>query len=149
MIDLQSAAGDGLLREALGRKPLLALDFDGTLSPLVPQPSAAAMDPRVPPLLTPLIAKMPVAIVSGRGIVDLAARVPIKGMDLVGNHGNEWGPTADAPAVDAGPSSSQARLAQQRQVCLDWARELAPPLRAVVPRARRRQMCDACVALPC
>jgi trehalose 6-phosphate phosphatase len=91
------------------------------------------MDPRVPPLLTPLIAKMPVAIVSGRGIVDLAARVPIKGMDLVGNHGNEWGPTADAPAVDAGPSSSQARLAQQRQVCLDWARELAPPLAALGP----------------
>ena len=41
MIDLQSAAGDGLLLDALGRNPLLALDFDGTLSPLVPLPHAA------------------------------------------------------------------------------------------------------------
>jgi trehalose 6-phosphate phosphatase len=137
MIDLQSAAGDGLLLEALEKKPLLALDFDGTLSPLVPQPSAAAMDPRVPPLLAPLMARMPVAIVSGRGIVDLAARVPMKGLDLVGNHGNEWGPTLDS-ALDASagqtePSPAQARQAQQRQVCLEWARKLAAPLAALGP----------------
>jgi len=126
MIDLESAEGNALLLDALGRKPLLALDFDGTLSPLVPQPSDAAMDPRVPPLLEPLKATMPVAIVSGRGIVDLTARVPIEGLDLVGNHGNEWG--QDTREDGQEPSAAQARQAQQRQVCVDWAAELAAPL---------------------
>jgi trehalose 6-phosphate phosphatase len=135
MIDLQSAAGDNLLLGALGRKPLLALDFDGTLSPLVPQPAAAAMDPRVPPLLEPLKARMPVAIVSGRGIVDLAARVPVEGLLLVGNHGNEWdaGSAGEDASPAAGESTARARSAQQRQVCLDWAAALAGPLAAMGP----------------
>ena len=95
MIDLQSAAGDGLLLEALRRQPLLALDFDGTLAPIVPQPADATIDPRVPPLLSPLQARLPLAIVSGRGIDDLAARVPLDGLMLVGNHGNEWAGEGD------------------------------------------------------
>jgi trehalose 6-phosphate phosphatase len=134
MIDLLSPAGEPLLLDALRNRPLLALDFDGTLSPLVPQPSAAAMDPRVPALLEPLAQKMPVAIVSGRGIVDLAARVPVKGLDLVGNHGNEWGPDTTAssgkPSV-SDPSAAQVREAQQRRICRDWAAELAAPLAAL------------------
>jgi trehalose 6-phosphate phosphatase len=139
MIDLRSSAGEALLLEALRGRPLLALDFDGTLSPLVAQPAAAAMDPRVPPLLAPLMAKMPVAIVSGRGIVDLAARVPVKGLLLVGNHGNEWGreETAAPPAALASPLAATPPLAAaerrawQQQVCLDWAAALAAPLAAL------------------
>lgn len=125
MIDLQSTAGDALLLEALRSNPLLALDFDGTLSPLVAQPAAAAMDARVPPLLEPLIARLPVAIVSGRGIVDLAARVPLKGLTLVGNHGNEWAATDPAPTFGRAADSGAP---DPRQVCLAWAAELAAPL---------------------
>lgn len=127
MIDLQSAAGDVLLLDALRNNPLLALDFDGTLSPLVQQPAAAAMDPRVPSLLEPLLARMPVAIVSGRGIVDLAARVPMEGLTLVGNHGNEWVPQA-APATGTSPAAGGSGSADPRQVCIDWAAQLAKPL---------------------
>lgn len=132
MIDLQSAAGDGLLADALRRNPLLALDFDGTLSPIVPVPAAAAMDPRIPPLLPPLMARMPVAVVSGRGITDLAGRVPVKGLILVGNHGNEWGPGDDR---DGGgePGPGAGHTARQRQICLDWAVALAAPLAALGP----------------
>jgi trehalose 6-phosphate phosphatase len=132
MIDLQSAAGDALLADALGRNPLLALDFDGTLSPLVPIPEAAAMDPRVPPLLPPLIARMPVAIVSGRGLADLAARVPVKGVTLVGNHGNEWGP-ADGRDAAGQPGPGAERDARQRKICREWAAALAEPLTALGP----------------
>jgi trehalose 6-phosphate phosphatase len=133
MIDLLSPEGEALLGNAVAARPLLALDFDGTLSPLVPQPSAAAMDPRVPGLLAPLMARMPVAIVSGRGLVDLAARVPIKGLDLVGNHGNEraWAGDASPAADDTSPAG--AGDLRQRQVCLDWATELAAPLAAMGP----------------
>lgn len=134
MIHLQTAAGEALLLECLRRRPLLALDFDGTLSPLVPQPSAAAMDPRVPPLLEPLIAVMPVAIVSGRGIADLADRVPFDGLTLVGNHGNEWlpgqGPRASVgTAVPGGKVGAGAAPGiDAKQVCRDWAARLAAPL---------------------
>ncbi|MBA3476929.1 MAG: trehalose-phosphatase [Lautropia sp.] len=124
MIHLQSAAGDALLLECLRNRPLLALDFDGTLSPLVPQPAAATMDPRVPPLLGPLMAMMPVAIVSGRGIVDLAARVPLTGVTLVGNHGNEWLP-GERPSVSIDRASAGL---DPGQVCLAWAADLAAPL---------------------
>lgn len=128
MIDLQSAAGDGLLLDALGRRPLLALDFDGTLSPLVPEPDAAAMDPRIAPLLPPLMSRMPVAIVSGRGLGDLSARVPITGLTLVGNHGNEWLRDADGDSPQSGE-----RKARQRQICLDWTAALAASLAALGP----------------
>jgi trehalose 6-phosphate phosphatase len=127
MIDLQSAAGDGLLQEALGRKPLLALDFDGTLAPIVPEPAEATIDPRVLPLLEPLKRRLPLAIVSGRGIDDLTARIPLTGLDLVGNHGNEWG----GNAVDAETSAAGERRARQRQVVGEWAAELQPALAAM------------------
>jgi trehalose 6-phosphate phosphatase len=132
VIDLQSAAGDALLTDALRGRPLLALDFDGTLSPLVPMPAAAAMDPRIAPLLPPLIALMPVAVVSGRGIADLAGRIPVKGVILVGNHGNEWEPVDEHGEGDA-EAGADSRSAGQRQVCIDWAAALAAPLAALGP----------------
>ena len=134
MIDLQSTAGDALLIDALRRQPLLALDFDGTLAPIVPQPADATMDPRVPPLLAPLKGRLPLAIVSGRGLEDLAARVPVDGVVLIGNHGNEWGAEADAEARPGGGDQPAAeRRARQRQVVLDWAAALAAPLAAMGP----------------
>lgn len=130
MIDLHSPDGESLLAQAVRNKPLLALDFDGTLSPLVPVPDAAAMDPRVPPLLPPLIARMPVAVVSGRGLADLAGRVPLEGLILVGNHGNEWGTSG---AGDGVPEAVSDRNARQRQICSDWAESLQAPLAQLGP----------------
>ena len=141
MKDLHSPSGEELLLDALRRNPLLALDFDGTLSPLVPLPSAAAMDPRVPPLLVPLMARMPVAIVSGRGIVDLAGRVPVKGLTLVGNHGNEWdlpteetasgetlvispAPFSKGPGATSAASSNTNRVSRRFTLPADLMREM-------------------------
>jgi trehalose 6-phosphate phosphatase len=131
VIDLQSTAGDGLLIEALNRRPLLALDFDGTLAPIVAQPADAAIDPRVPPLLAPLQGRLPVAIVSGRGLDDLAPRMPLSGLVLIGNHGNEWAEDGEAGAGE-GAAAAQRR-AQQRQVVLDWAAALEQPLAELGP----------------
>lgn len=134
MIDLQSAAGDGMLIDALRRNPLLALDFDGTLAPIVAQPADAAIDPRVPPLLAPLQGRLPVAIVSGRGLDDLAPRVPLPGLVLIGNHGNEWAAYADAGGAGEDEAAAAAtRRAKQRQVVLDWAAALRQPLAELGP----------------
>jgi trehalose 6-phosphate phosphatase len=70
---------------------LVALDFDGTLAPLHDDPSAARMLPQTAQALTRLLAAgVRLALVSGRGLADLArvAEPPV-GTVLVGSHGAE------------------------------------------------------------
>ena len=69
---------------------VLALDFDGTLAPIVERPELAAIPVETSLLLRDLasIPKLVLAILSGRSIADLKSRV---GLDciFVGNHGLE------------------------------------------------------------
>lgn len=70
---------------------LIASDFDGTLARIVDDPAAAAGDEDLVALLT-LATGLPsvaVAIVSGRDVDDLLARVPIDGAWYAGSHGRE------------------------------------------------------------
>ena len=65
-------------------------DFDGTLSPIVDQPEAARITPANKQRLIDLQDKTAViGIISGRAVVDIAARVGIDGLTYVGNHGLE------------------------------------------------------------
>lgn len=94
MSDLQRLARAGRL--------LVALDFDGTLSPLVDEPMSARMIPEAREALNALVAlpATEVALVSGRSLADL--RVISEHTDdspwhLAGSHGAEtWHPGADA-----------------------------------------------------
>lgn len=68
---------------------LLMLDFDGTISPIVPTPEEAEIDKEIEKILIAL-EKLPstqVWIVSGRSLDDLKNRVPFK--NLIGSHGME------------------------------------------------------------
>lgn len=69
---------------------LVALDFDGTLCPIVKDPQEAGIAPQGLALLADLAAldHISVAIVSGRSIFDLKQRLP-PGLTLAGNHGLE------------------------------------------------------------
>jgi trehalose 6-phosphate phosphatase len=95
------------LRTAIGlaerlldaRPPLLVVsDFDGTLSPIVPEPMGAIIEPiakRALGRLARLAAARPdrlvVAMLSGRTALDLAGRVRVGGVRYFGNHGVESG----------------------------------------------------------
>jgi trehalose 6-phosphate phosphatase len=83
-------------REAAGAM-LLALDFDGTLAPIVPRPDDAAIQPRARTALRRLVGdgRTRVAIVSGRGLDDARRRVGVEGLYFAGNHGLE----IDGPGV--------------------------------------------------
>lgn len=70
-------------------RPALFLDFDGTLSPIVDDPDRAAALPGTPELLERLARRLPVAVVSGRGLADLASRVAVDGVAYAGSHGFE------------------------------------------------------------
>ncbi len=69
---------------------LLGLDFDGTLAPLVSDPAEARMPEETQHVLEALAARpaTTVAVISGRSLEDLAARVTPK-VVLGGNHGLE------------------------------------------------------------
>ncbi len=70
---------------------LLALDFDGTLTGIVPHPEDARLDPDTEAALRRLTARpdSDVAIISGRALEDIRARVGIPGVFYAGNHGLE------------------------------------------------------------
>lgn len=78
------------------RRPLLvALDFDGTLAPLVDDPDKSRALPAAVTAMESLAGRAPevlLALVSGRSVVDLHGRAgaPV-GTLLVGSHGNERG----------------------------------------------------------
>ena len=70
---------------------LLACDFDGTLSPIVPRPEDAYILPDCAEALKEL-AELPtydVAIVSGRALADVRARAGLQNALYSGNHGME------------------------------------------------------------
>src|SRR5215213_1456316 len=89
---------DSIVAEFIARPRLLiACDFDGTLSPIVSHPGDAVLPNEVRGILRKLRA-MPgviVAVVSGRAVYDLRARVGIDGVLYAGNHGLE----IDAPGI--------------------------------------------------
>ncbi|QCB94586.1 trehalose-phosphatase [Cellulomonas shaoxiangyii] len=76
-----------------GRRPvLLALDFDGTLSPLVDDPASSAILPAGVEVLAALGGRdgIALALVSGRAMADLHALAAVPpGTYLVGSHGAE------------------------------------------------------------
>lgn len=92
-----AAALEGL---RLGAGDALFVDFDGTLADLGPDPDAVFAPPEVAAALPELAARLggALAVVSGRGLADLARRTPA-GLWRIGAHGLE---TA-APGEAAGP----------------------------------------------
>lgn len=93
MRDLLGPEGTSRIRRLSEEKALLAFDFDGTLAPIVPVPSEAAMRPRTAELLRALVRRYDVAVITGRSIANLRERMG--GVDvphLIGNHGVEPSP---------------------------------------------------------
>lgn len=70
---------------------MVILDYDGTLTSIVPSPRAAALAPAVRATLTRLAARerARLAILSGRALVDVRARVAVDDVIYGGCHGLE------------------------------------------------------------
>lgn len=89
--DLPSRLGE------LGRTPVLLVssDFDGTLSPIAPEPALAKPD-REAIVALHALSKLPqthVAVISGRALQDLASLSGLsEEVHLVGSHGSEFDP---------------------------------------------------------
>lgn len=84
-----SADGKAALRSVIAHMPLLAFDFDGTLAPLVTNPQDAVMPLSVMRRISRLAALLPVAIITGRTVADVSARLGFEPRYVIGNHGAE------------------------------------------------------------
>ena len=86
-----------LRRLAARGRVLLAFDFDGTLAPIVADPSRAYLRPQTRRLLTEVARKYPCVVISGRSRADVARRlagIPLR--QVFGNHGIEPSPALPA-----------------------------------------------------
>ncbi|MBX9638280.1 MAG: trehalose-phosphatase, partial [Mycobacteriaceae bacterium] len=71
------------------RDPVLFLDYDGTLSPIVADPGGATLVEGAAEALQSLASQCPVAILSGRDLADIRSRVTTPGIWFAGSHGFE------------------------------------------------------------
>lgn len=97
-----------IVERTSGREVIAFLDFDGTLSPLVDEPDDAALADGMAESLARLASRCTVAVVSGRGADDVAARLGRSDVWIAGSHGFEIvdpsGARHDHP--DAGPAAA-------------------------------------------
>ena len=63
------------------------LDYDGTLTPIVSHPQDAWLSDSMRQTLRLLVARVPVAILSGRDLDDVRGRVHVDGLVYAGSHG--------------------------------------------------------------
>lgn len=107
---------DGLLA---GREPAVFLDYDGTLTPIVPDPDDALLPGATRASIERLAGLCPVAVVSGRDLEDVLGKVGIDGIAYAGSHGfdlltpdgarEERAPEA-LPALDRAESALRAAV---------------------------------------
>jgi trehalose 6-phosphate phosphatase len=85
-----------VLAHFAGSNVLVALDYDGTLAPIVASPRRARMRARTRKLLQAVAERYPCVIISGRSREDVAGRVDtVPVWHVSGNHGVEpWGQEA-------------------------------------------------------
>ncbi|MEC5396266.1 trehalose-phosphatase [Uliginosibacterium sp. H1] len=121
MSHLFSPEGDHALDEIVTRKPLLALDFDGTLAPIVPLPENARTPLPISRVLARLAELMPVAIVTGRAIADVTERLGFSPHYIVGNHGAEGLPDSTVSGATQAVGRWRRALNQDFAPVLDAA----------------------------
>jgi trehalose-phosphatase len=105
--------------EAVGKRRLaLFLDYDGTLTPIVESPEDAVLAETTRAVLRKLVQRHTVAIVSGRDLQDVRARVGIEGLHYAGSHGFDiegpGGTRVHEAAVAAAPQLAAAAADVER-----------------------------------
>jgi trehalose-phosphatase len=112
-----------LTAELQGRKPVVFLDFDGTLTPIVDRPELAELSPDMRESVRRLGQCCTLAIVSGRDLDDVRAKVGIDEVFYAGSHGFQIaGPSGFGHELQQGsqflPALDKAEQSLLRQLSL-------------------------------
>jgi trehalose-phosphatase len=78
---------DAITARLAGRRLVLFLDYDGTLTPIVRRPEEAVLSDSMRTLLRELAGRVTVAIVSGRDLADVQKMVGLETLYYAGSHG--------------------------------------------------------------
>ncbi|XP_065864355.1 trehalose-phosphate phosphatase B-like isoform X1 [Euphorbia lathyris] len=78
---------EGMMKQAEGKKIVVFLDYDGTLSPIVDDPDQAFMSPKMRSAVQQVASLFPTAIVSGRSRDKVKAFVQLHNVTYAGSHG--------------------------------------------------------------
>jgi beta-phosphoglucomutase family hydrolase len=78
---------EALFRQAAGKRIVVFLDYDGTLTPIVETPDRAVMHEEMREAVTELSRHCPVGIISGRDLEDVRDKVRIDSIVYAGSHG--------------------------------------------------------------
>lgn len=123
------------------------LDFDGTISEIVPDPDAAIPIEGVRATLAALAARCPVAVISGRGLEDLRTRVGVEGIWYAGSHGFELvAPDGTEHVHEGGPKAERALVQAAAELAERLSRipgVLIEPKRFAVAVHHRKVAADA------
>lgn len=76
-------------KEMAGKAPVIFLDYDGTLTPIVATPDLAVLSSEMREAVRTLTQRRKVSIVSGRATDDVRGKVDIDGIFYAGSHGFE------------------------------------------------------------
>ncbi|MGD9952988.1 MAG: trehalose-phosphatase [Burkholderiales bacterium] len=112
---------EAILARAAGRRLAFFLDFDGTLTPIVERPEAAVLDDATREVLRRLAARHPVAVVSGRDLEDVRARVGLEGLAYAGCHGFDIDGPGGRRAHEAAAAAAPQLAAAADEVARDTA----------------------------
>lgn len=108
----------------LGGAPAVFLDYDGTLTPIVDDPAAATISDDDRSILRSLADKVPLAIVSGRGLDDVRTLVGVDGLTYSGSHGFEI-ELGDGRRIDQDQAASAVpQLDEAEKALIDGSQDL-------------------------
>ena len=133
-----------LTRQLERKRPVVFLDYDGTLTPIVARPELAILNEAVRRTLVALAERCPVAVVSGRDRADVQGLVGLDNLIYAGSHGfdirgpglqSEHGATF-LPNLDRAEAELRRSLNHIRGALLERKRfSLAVHVRALSPDA--------------
>ena len=89
MINILTPEGHEALRQLSQKKTVYCFDFDGTLAPIIQNPAESVLSNEIKQKLLQIQKLFPVAIISGRSLLDLSRIIDFKCNFMVGNHGIE------------------------------------------------------------
>ncbi len=78
---------EAITKTLKNKKPVLFLDYDGTLAPIVKDPDKAILTKKTKQQLRALAELITIAVVSGRDRADVQAKVGLKNIIYAGSHG--------------------------------------------------------------
>ncbi|GAA4616950.1 trehalose-phosphatase [Saccharopolyspora hordei] len=97
---------DTVAARVRGRRPVLLLDFDGTLAPIQEDPAKVSLSVSTRTALQDLARHCPVGVISGRDLRDVRSKVRLEGVWCAGSHGFELaGPGGEPIAQRAGEAA--------------------------------------------